>query len=224
MSARRDKPHAEGRPAGKRARKRSEPAARRRQLVNATLTSIARHGLDGCSIQAISKSAGVSRGLIHHYYRDKDELLCDAYRTLGEDMMTVFRELAGSDAPPMSRLEAVVRAAFSLPVSSARNCSAWLGFWHASRNNPRLLAINRAVYAEYRLLLKELVDEAARAQDAYVDTDEVVLTLMRVMDGAWIELAIDPSTEVPESTALGYLRLVVNGSRAAQDPQTGSSE
>lgn len=182
---------------------------RRRQLVTATIASIARHGLDGCSIKAITKSAGVSRGLIHHYFRNKDELLCAAYSALGGKMMQVLRRIAGEDRTPVGRLDAVIRGAFIPPVSSATNMSAWLGFWHASRNNPRLRAIHREIYADYRSLLAELVSEAARELASDVDVTEVVSALVSLGDGAWVQLAIDPDSDASEASPLAYIRLVM---------------
>ncbi len=38
---------------------------------------------------------------------------------------------------------------------------------------------------------------------------EVVSTLVSLMDGAWIEMAIDSDTDTPEASALAYLRLVM---------------
>jgi TetR/AcrR family transcriptional repressor of bet genes len=182
---------------------------RRRQLVAATIGSIARHGLDGCSIKAITKSAGVSRGLIHHYFRNKDELLCAAYSALGGRMMQVLRRIAAEERTPVGRLDAVIRGAFIPPVSSATNMSAWLGFWHASRNNPRLRAINREIYSDYRGLLTTLVSEAARELDSEVDATEVVSTLVSLADGAWIQMAIDSDSDASEASSLAYVHMVM---------------
>ena len=55
--------------------RRESAETRRRRLLEAALSAIARRGLDGCSIAAITKAAGVStaRGLVHHHFRNKDE-------------------------------------------------------------------------------------------------------------------------------------------------------
>ena len=41
---------------------------RRQQLIDATLSSIEQHGLQGTTIVTISKLAGVSSGIISHYF------------------------------------------------------------------------------------------------------------------------------------------------------------
>ncbi len=183
---------------------------RRGQLIAAAIASIARYGLKGCSINAITNAAGVSRGLIHHYFRSKDELLAEAYGALGESMMDVMQRIANEEGQTaVGRLHAVIRAAFVPPVSSATNASAWLAFWHAARNDPRLRAINRRIYADYRDLMTKLVRDAASELGSEVDVAEVVSTLVSLMDGAWIELAIDSDSNTPEASSLAYVRLIM---------------
>jgi AcrR family transcriptional regulator len=196
---------------------RRERADRRRgELIDATIASIAQRGLDGCSIHAITQSAGVSRGLIHHYFESKDALLRAAYAALGDQMLQVMRQMADDEAlPPIERLEAVIRSAFVPPVSSATNVSAWLGFWHAARTDPRLRAINRRIYADYRALMTRLVGASAQELGADVDVPGVVSALVFLMDGAWIELAIEAESHAPEAAALDYVRLVMGHSLAS---------
>ena len=47
------------------------PDIRKPQLVAATMTVIERVGLHGASIALISKEAGVSTGIINHYFGGK---------------------------------------------------------------------------------------------------------------------------------------------------------
>src|SRR5918993_975251 len=48
---------------------------RRQQLIEATITSISRYGYADATISRISKEAGVSTGIVHHYFGSKDDLL-----------------------------------------------------------------------------------------------------------------------------------------------------
>src|SRR6266704_4211647 len=55
---------------------------RRRQLIDATIVSIGRYGLADTTVQRISQEAGVSSGIIHHYFGGKNELLEATMRRL----------------------------------------------------------------------------------------------------------------------------------------------
>ena len=55
---------------------------RRRQLVQATIESIADVGFVACTLSDIAKRAGVSPGLFAHYFGDKDGLLEATLRSM----------------------------------------------------------------------------------------------------------------------------------------------
>lgn len=57
--------------------------ARRTQIIDAVRGLVASDGPEAATMSRIAASAGVSAGLVQHYYASKDVLLADAYdRTL----------------------------------------------------------------------------------------------------------------------------------------------
>lgn len=60
------------------ARRRLSEAERRTQILEATVRVVARKGMDAASATAIAAEAGVSKGLIWHYFEDKSDLLKQA--------------------------------------------------------------------------------------------------------------------------------------------------
>ena len=62
---------------------RREVEGRRRQdLIEATLDCVAERGLAGATVRAIALRAGVTAGLIRHYFPGKEDLLQAAYATI----------------------------------------------------------------------------------------------------------------------------------------------
>jgi len=62
---------------------RAEPeAGRRQQLIKVTIGALAEFGYVGTTLSRIGSRAGVSPGLIAHYFGDKDALLDATFRTL----------------------------------------------------------------------------------------------------------------------------------------------
>ena len=55
---------------------------RRRQLIEATIDTMAAEGFAATTLAAIGQKAGVSPGLIAHYFVDKDGLLEATLRSL----------------------------------------------------------------------------------------------------------------------------------------------
>src|SRR3569833_4707771 len=81
---------------------------RRRQLIDATIASIHEVGFAESSLSRISAKAGVSTGIVHHYFEDKAELLESTLRQLGTDLrLSVVRRLRAARTPT-ERLLAVL--------------------------------------------------------------------------------------------------------------------
>ncbi len=75
---------------------------RRRQLIDATLATINDVGINDATIAQIARRAGVSTGIISHYFKDKNGLLeatmRDVTRQLREAVARRLQPLA--NAPP----------------------------------------------------------------------------------------------------------------------------
>ena len=50
-------------------------AERKKQIVRATVECITKFGYHNFSMQDVAKTAGVSKGIIHYYFLNKDDLM-----------------------------------------------------------------------------------------------------------------------------------------------------
>lgn len=196
-----------------RGRPRTQPeiaAFRRRALIAAAITSIARHGIADSTVERIAAAAGVSHGLIRHYFASKAELLAQAYQSLVDEFEAALAaEPLFHDADAVVRLEALIEVNFRPPVFQADRLSAWSGFWHAARTDEGLRAINRAFYDRYRCNVAALIRQAAGQRGLQLDETVAGDGLLAVMDGVWLEMMIDPAVFGPERGRLvcaQYLR------------------
>src|ERR1700761_947491 len=94
--------------------RRVDPDIRREILIEAALRCLARDGHDGLSVRRIATEAGVSVGLINHYFPSIDMLIADAYETLATDvagkMVSNAEKMVGS---PRERLSKLIEACFA---------------------------------------------------------------------------------------------------------------
>ena len=101
---------------------------RRQQLIEATLAAVNEVGMHDASISQIARRAGVSNGIISHYFRDKNGLLEATMRYLlshlGEGVQLRYRADGYS---PTARLQAIAEANFddSRPHAAMKT---WLAF------------------------------------------------------------------------------------------------
>src|SRR5512146_2514233 len=80
--------------------------ARRQQLIEVTIDSLAEIGYVGSTLAQIAQRAGVSPGLVAHYFGDKDGLLEATFRTLARGVGERVRERLKLARTPRGRVQA----------------------------------------------------------------------------------------------------------------------
>lgn len=166
---------------------RESADARRADLIEATAACLAEHGLAGTNVRAIAAKAGVSPGLLRHYFAGIDDLVAATYRATSDRMDAIFAEAveaAGDD--PCARLTAYLTASFRPPVTDPELLGAWTAFWALARSDARMAEIHAASYAGYRARLGELLLACGAA-----DTAPLAIMLTAMVDGLWLELSLD---------------------------------
>ena len=80
---------------------------RREQILKAALSIFARKGLAAARISDIAAAAGLSYGLVYHYFRDKEGLFVElVQRAVGGGVM-VTQAALDAEGPPLERLHAL---------------------------------------------------------------------------------------------------------------------
>lgn len=171
---------------------RREGEERRRQdLIEATLDCIAEHGLQGATVRAIALRAGVTAGLIRHYFPSKEELLQAAYGTTMARMTDLTKQaLASIDREPRLRLAAFVAASLVPPVIDVRTFSIWGAFVGRAASDATLGAAHRAGYLGFRNEVEALVAEVFAAAGRHAGEGELrrnAIAINAIIDGLWIE-------------------------------------
>ncbi|MCP1470799.1 AcrR family transcriptional regulator [Sphingobium sp. OAS761] len=176
---------------------RETPDVRRQTLINATARCLAEKGAGGTSVRAICARAGVSSGLLTHYFDGVDALIAATYADVGAKVSTAISaaiDAAGND--PKARLRACLLANFRPPILDPDLLATWIAFWSLIKTDPRMAAIHTDVYGETRTQLEDLLRRAAPAMtEAQVRVAAISLTAL--VDGLWLELCLDRSTFTP---------------------------
>jgi TetR/AcrR family transcriptional repressor of bet genes len=195
---------------------RETAARRRRDLIEATIWSIAEHGIAGTSIESITRAAGVSRGLPRYYFGAKSALFAAAFDRLANDFLEAL--VTGSktrEQDALSRLDGAIEALYREPHYQPKRLRAWFGFWHAAPSDPLLNEINEKVGLDHVAFVTDLIDEAARECGASIDAERAGKGLTALMDGTFLELASDSGILTPKDAEIickDYARMVLTAS------------
>lgn len=173
---------------GRRKFRREGEGKRRDQLIAAALDIIARDGPQAATVRAIAERAGVTQGLIRHYFTSKEELTRAAYQQV-MGRMTGDNRAALADAAdqPEARLAAFVDAALRAPVVDPTTLGLWCAFIQQVLHDPAMAAVHEATYLGYRAILEELIAAALPRVNDPVRLRRLAIACNGVIDGLWLE-------------------------------------
>ncbi|MCM5703062.1 transcriptional regulator BetI [Larsenimonas salina] len=163
---------------------------RRHQLINATMQAIDEAGLADTTIARVARTAGVSTGIISHYFGGKDGLLEATMRyVLSELGITISKRRAAiGTQDARAHLKAIVEANFDSTQISRCVMKTWLAFWATSMHREDLMRLQRVndrrLYSNLcfqfqKHLSRDSAQEAARG-------------LAALIDGLWLRGALAP--------------------------------
>jgi len=135
------------------------PAARRAQLVEATIEAIARHGISGTTMKKVTGIAGLSMGIVNFHFKTKEMLFLETLRYLGEEHRNHWRQsVEDSTLDPADKLLAIVNAHFHPEICNRTKLTVWFGFYGEA-----------AYRAAYREIMSEVDDERWRLSAELID-------------------------------------------------------
>lgn len=189
---------------------------RRRQLIAATVDMLAEVGFGSTTLALIGRRAGVSAGLISHYFEDKDGLLEATLRSLASRLARGTIERLKAARTPRERVQAVIDATLAPEEFDPRTCGVWLAFWGQVSHSARLKRVQNVyqqrMLSNLRQALRHLVPDA--------DARRLALALAAMIDGLWLRATLSSPNETDSATARAMAASFIDGeiARAGDKP------
>lgn len=194
--------------------------ARRRQVTDAVEHLIATEGLDGVTVARTAAAAGISVGLVQHYFPTKDDMLLHTFTAVRDriEQRVLIDAQRADDAG--ARIEHILHAALAdmLPTDDVRRreCHVVLAFTGRAVDNPGLAAALQASNNHIRALLAQAIRNGKECGEVPADTveDTEAARLLAHLDGLILHTHTDPAAMPPQAaqTALAdHLRHLFPG-------------
>ena len=161
-------------------------AERRRSLIHATVNAIHERGYSDVTMAQIAKRAGVSGGLVHHYFGSKDQLLAATMRHLLTELGREIREGLTGAKTARERISSIIAGNFAVDQFQPAVIAAWLAFYVQSRttdSNKRLLRI-------YAARLASNLTHNLRTFMPQTEARRIAEGTASMIDGVWIRQAL----------------------------------
>ncbi|QCR19427.1 TetR/AcrR family transcriptional regulator [Agrococcus sp. SGAir0287] len=163
-------------------RTRKSAGERAAEILDAA-TGLARaEGLAALTVRAVAERAGVTQGLVAHYFPSVHELVARVYRDVVGAEVAEVRDVVAAAGSPADRIRALLETV--LDGSRDEVTVLWVEGWALGRANPALaVAVREQMDAWHALLATTIAEGVAAGALAVDDVDRAAWRVLAFVDG-----------------------------------------
>lgn len=182
----------------------------RKQLIEATIESIAVHGFNKTTLSTVTRIANMSHGIINFHFQSKDLLLMEALKYLVDEHLNHWQAgLAKANNTPEDKLIALIATDFDEKIANPRRLAVWFAYWGEVNNRPAYQKIADSKDAQRHQQMERLCEDLKKAGDyEHLDSQAFATNLEALIDGLWLRLLLSPgsiSTHTAQQYCIDFL-------------------
>jgi AcrR family transcriptional regulator len=181
---------------------------RRTAVLRAAIECMATSGYDSLRLRDVAKAAGVSVGLLQHYFETRDELVAQAFRQASEDLLSDWAAAQAVESGPWERLDALV-SQLAGRGDLRRHSLVWVQFAIAAARQPSMREGFRDIYNKWYGLVQVALEDgvAAGIFQPILPVQDVVEMILSHIDGCELNIASGAEAMTGERMRALTLRL-----------------
>jgi AcrR family transcriptional regulator len=161
---------------------------RRQELIDATFRCLVELGVADTSVRTIAAEAGLSLGMVRHYFNSKDELLAATYRNMSDRLREQTQALLeATPDDPLSQLEAYINAGLQPPLLDRHYVRIRFLFFELTHTNPTVKQVHDEIYERFEAKLRALVKAVADMNGSNADCVMMSRVILTFLKGVWAE-------------------------------------
>jgi TetR/AcrR family fatty acid metabolism transcriptional regulator len=187
-------------------------AERKDQIVRATVDCISRHGYHNFSMQDVARTAGVSKGIIHYYFLNKDELMMSVLDKVAGDIEQVLQSDMATIEDPVQKMEIFVNVCFDVVRSTREYYQVNMDFWTQINQKEEVRSVIARHYAKFRETAAAVIRQGVTSgRFRQVDPLQYGSYVIAVIDGLSLQWLFDDKVFDYDGMVKVASRLVIEG-------------
>lgn len=162
---------------------------RKDQVLKAAFQAVANHGFDAVTLQHIADQAGVSKGVVHYYFQNKESILSQLLQSITAKIYEAEHRAITEKQTAIEKLTAYVHSVFLSPEKNKKFYRVYMDFLAQASRNPLYREINYHFYENCWGIGREIITLGKKEGTFSADLDvEKSAKMMRAMiDGCLIQ-------------------------------------
>lgn len=175
---------------------KTPPHERKEEILRAALAVAMERGLDGLTVRAVAEKAGMSHGLVHFYFDEKETLIVRLLDKLLEDV--ALRRATGGDRS----FRGLVSTEMERAVRDRDRIGLFFDFWVLGLRRPEIRSRVRQELRRYRDWFREAAERAesscapasTQGHGGSVRPEAAAAMAVALVQGATLQSIVDPES------------------------------
>jgi AcrR family transcriptional regulator len=165
---------------------------RRAQLTKAAYKVVAQKGYNDFTIKDIAAEAGLSTGLVHYYFKNKEDLLFKLLKEMNANLKEQLNKALMVLTEPKDKLLAFCDEAFALLDREKAYFYVLIDFWARINHDTRIRQANVKLFQSYRDEIVAIIKEGmAKGVFMVVDVKLASVIIISLIQGTILQYVID---------------------------------
>ncbi|MEW6079363.1 MAG: TetR/AcrR family transcriptional regulator [Thermodesulfobacteriota bacterium] len=205
--------------------RKSMADTRRQEIIDAFYRCVNSEGLASASIRKIAGQAGVQPSVIHHYFKDRDEMIAQMVTFFSDTIFTDFIRKMDRYKNPETRFFKALEFMYSPGMINEEYSGFFLECCVEARRNPRVRETLARTFSRFRQTIIANIEAMDILNDLTKQQKENYASMMiAVHEGLELQWYIDPrAVSLKKAAALSrqIIDMIVADSRRVSAPETG---
>lgn len=167
---------------------------RRGEILEAFWRRGAKDGLHKASIRKIASEAGMAPGIIHHYFKSRDELVEELVSGSATEHIATFRNSLTGTETAEELIDRALEYLFGPALFNDDAGSLFYDFWSEAKRNANIRASFSRVYQRFRAMIVEFLSETGLFRSKSAEQLEGLASMIIAMyEGSNLQWDMDRS-------------------------------
>ncbi len=185
---------------------------RKNQIVQATVECITKHGYHNFSMQDVARKAGVSKGIIHYYFLNKDDLMMSVLDKVASDIELILQEEMQTEQDPLRKLEIFIEVSMDVVRNTREYYQVNMDFWTQINQKEAVRVVIANHYKKFRKTCEKILQEGIElGVFQKIDAHEYASFILALIDGISLQWLFDPSVFDYENMCKKANQLIMAG-------------
>jgi len=195
--------------------------AKRAQITQAAAEVFARKGFQGASVDDIAVAAGMSKGSVYGYFKNKEDLFYATFQAFQGELLLECEAVITAESTAIGKLGRCLMLSMSSLQQNIELFPLTLELCAAASSGPareRFAVVMENLYSEFRAMTAGLISSGKASGEFRADVDEqaVAAWLVGGLDGLMLQYSFDQSLDIKSWTE-NFLTMILRGIAATTD-------